>query len=142
MRINKYVSAINSYKAQYEDAMKKLAQVKNTEQQNRYGIMEESRLKITVVEVGGLIAPLTPLVIITVDEQKKYSKELPKTLNPVWEVEFILYFHYSCSDVNTGREKIELKLIGKELIVQDTFNGVCTIELADLKDQLDRKSVV
>lgn len=58
---------------------------------NSYGIMEGSTLKVGIVEALDLFAKRTnPFVTVTVSEQKKSTRYIPATANPVWNEELNL----------------------------------------------------
>jgi len=91
-KINQKVDEINSYKMEYEETAKKLAQATQTEIINRFGIMEGSFLKIDLIEAKNFNNYFVPYIVIIVGNQTKSTKTLKRTQFPIWNEELLLYF--------------------------------------------------
>ena len=90
-KINRKVAAINSFKSQFEDTVKKLAAAKENEVQNRYGIMEGSTLRIVAIEAKDFAADFVPYAVVVVSDQSQATKTAKQAKVPLWNEEFTLY---------------------------------------------------
>ena len=106
-KVNQKVMSINATKSQYEDTVKKLTTARvlliacienifqSEEVTNRFGIAENSVLKVDIVEARDIVQKdaqtnAKPYAIVSVDDQQKQTKRVPPSTNPVWSEELTL----------------------------------------------------
>mgnify|MGYP000926628667 CR=1 FL=1 len=103
-----------------------------TEVVNKYGIMENSVLTVSVIEARDL-KPMDfdgvsdPYVILECAGQTCQTKYHKSTLNPIWEESFTF-------DIFKGDEILKVLVMDKDAIKSDDFEGQCFIPLNSLKN--------
>ena len=125
---------IQEYQQQLRDAQ-------DNERKNKYGLMENSTLTVTVVEGRDLKAldfngASDPYCILQVEEQFEQTKCQKNTLNPIWDETF----HFK---IERGNEVLKITVMDKDWDEdKDDFEGQWAIGVDQLRDQLKVEKVI
>ena len=122
---------INKAIAEYDIQLK---EAQDKEKKNKYGIMDDSTLTVTVVEGVDLKAMdfngvSDPYCILNLEGQIEQTKYQKNTLNPVWDQTFTFR-------VERGNEVLKITVMDKDWDQDgDDFLGQCAFGIDMLKDQ-------
>lgn len=128
-----------------EEYKSQLAEARDTERKNKFGIMDDSTLTVTVIEGIDLKAMdyngmSDPYCILQIEDQIERTRTQTNTLNPTWHQEFVFR-------IKRGNEILKITTFDEDKNdddrqKEDDFLGQCAIGIDMLRDQQKVEKVI
>jgi hypothetical protein len=144
-RINEFEFKNLQIEKVIEEYKGQLAEARDTERKNKFGIMDDSTLTVTVIEGIDLKAMdyngmSDPYCILQIEDQMERTRTQTNTLNPTWHQEFVFR-------IVRGNEILKITSFDEDRHQndknkEDDFLGQCAVGIDMLRDQQKVEKII